>query len=345
MCIPTYNQAKYLELAIRAALRQTYPVTEVWVGDDASDDETDEILKKIAKKESRLKYFSNARRLGLAKNVDAVLKRPQTTYVVRCDSDDCLHPDFALEMVRLFELYPEAGVFHCNVREIDGNGSFRKLRRSSRSLVYQESQETLREAPFRYAVSANICGFRRLCLETVGFEREWNDRAEDYYRWVEIARSGYGNVFCPRILGDYRVWIDRKGERLQRKSAELRGLIRLFEEVFPQVYRARALSLSVLSRARRRHAVQHVPYLAEVELTDSQRKEISDLLYQLSDRSWAIRAATAIGCTPLRGVLLLMKYLRVFIWGLKVRIVRVKANGLVKGASELMGDGNNNQDH
>jgi len=45
--IPTYNQAEYIGEAIASALAQTYPVLEVLVGDDASTDDTPQIIARF----------------------------------------------------------------------------------------------------------------------------------------------------------------------------------------------------------------------------------------------------------------------------------------------------------
>ena len=46
ICIPTYNQADYLELAVRSALEQTIPILEIIVSNDCSTDTTKEVLDK-----------------------------------------------------------------------------------------------------------------------------------------------------------------------------------------------------------------------------------------------------------------------------------------------------------
>lgn len=85
--IPTYNQAAFIREAIRSALAQTYSNLEVIVGDDASTDDTPEIVAKI--NDPRLKYVRNATNLGRTSNYRNLLyNHALGDYVVNLDGDD-----------------------------------------------------------------------------------------------------------------------------------------------------------------------------------------------------------------------------------------------------------------
>ena len=318
VCIPTYNQAQYLELAVASALSQSYPICEVWIANDASDDATKDVLMRLSARDSRVKWFSNPERLGIGMNVDTVLRKPKTDFVVRLDSDDRLSECYIEEMIRLFEKYPEAGIFHCNTREVDQDGIQVRLRWRAGSDHFQPAEAVLKEAPFRFGITANICGFRRSMLEELDFTRGRPDYLEDYDLWVRAAAAGYGNVFSSKVLADYRVWIDAKGTRVKRKRTELEGLIRLFDEILVPVYRDRGWPVEMVTKGRRKHAMRQVSYLAEVKLADGESRDIGLLLKKLSDDSPIINALTAMGRSRFRGILLLLKTVRVGLWRAKI---------------------------
>ena len=48
--IPTYNQAKFLKIALRSVFSQTFKNFEIIVIDNYSNDKTQELLKKYKKK-------------------------------------------------------------------------------------------------------------------------------------------------------------------------------------------------------------------------------------------------------------------------------------------------------
>ena len=85
--IPTYNQAGYIQEAIESALAQTYPEIEVIVGDDASTDDTMQVVASI--KDRRLKYVRNPLNLGRTKNYRNLLGNHACgDFVVNLDGDD-----------------------------------------------------------------------------------------------------------------------------------------------------------------------------------------------------------------------------------------------------------------
>ena len=57
--IPSYNRKELLSRAVSSALRQTYPVTEVIVIDDASDFDTTTYLKEQFTNEHRIYVIRN----------------------------------------------------------------------------------------------------------------------------------------------------------------------------------------------------------------------------------------------------------------------------------------------
>ncbi len=91
--IPVYNIEKYIEICLNSVVNQTYENLEIICVDDGSADKSGEIIKAIAEKDSRVKYFyqenagvSAARNLGLEKVTG--------DYVIFVDSDDYVHPQF-----------------------------------------------------------------------------------------------------------------------------------------------------------------------------------------------------------------------------------------------------------
>ncbi|WP_291493535.1 glycosyltransferase family 2 protein [Desulfurella sp.] len=89
IAIPAYNQAKYIKQTIDSALNQDYPNLEVVVSDDASLDDTRQIVKEYNDK--RLKYYRNEKNIGRVANHRKLLYEYATgEYVLNLDGDDYL---------------------------------------------------------------------------------------------------------------------------------------------------------------------------------------------------------------------------------------------------------------
>lgn len=86
--IPTYNQAEFVAEAIASALAQTYPALEILVGDDASTDETPEIVARFLH-DPRVRYVRQPRNLGRTANYRCLLhEHARGDFVVNLDGDD-----------------------------------------------------------------------------------------------------------------------------------------------------------------------------------------------------------------------------------------------------------------
>lgn len=91
--LPTRNRAGLLKLTIDSVLRQTYKDFELIVSDNNSSDETSELVKKIAKKDKRVKYFRQNKDLPMGDNWNFCYSKTHGKYYVLMGDDDCLLPD------------------------------------------------------------------------------------------------------------------------------------------------------------------------------------------------------------------------------------------------------------
>jgi len=254
VCIPTYNQAAYLRLAVASALSQDYPDVRVIVSDDASTDDTAQVLVELCAGDSRVRAISQPRNLGIAGNTDAVLRAAQTEYVARLDSDDLLHPAYLRTLVSGLERHRQAGYAHASAQEIDQAGQPTRLRLLRRNSGFQSGDEALRAAASGYRVAANILLFRRTSLEQLGYTCGRPNYLEDYDLSVSMAAAGFGNYYSDSILCSYRVWTDIIGVRARRKLMELEGFRHVYEKTLKPFFLAKGWSLKPLVEARRRLA-------------------------------------------------------------------------------------------
>jgi glycosyltransferase involved in cell wall biosynthesis len=86
--IPTYSRAKDLKFAIYCVLRQTYEDFEIVISDNASHDNTDEIVKSFSDK--RIRYYRNEKNIGTMPNVQKVISLARGSYIFLHSDDDFL---------------------------------------------------------------------------------------------------------------------------------------------------------------------------------------------------------------------------------------------------------------
>ena len=106
--IPTYRRSKLLGRAIRSVLNQTYPYFKVCVYDNASGDETAEVVSEIAKHDSRVNYFCHKSNIGMISNFIYGMSRVETPFFSFLSDDDVLLPNFFQTVMDGFKSYPDA---------------------------------------------------------------------------------------------------------------------------------------------------------------------------------------------------------------------------------------------
>lgn len=86
--IPTYNRAVLLEAALRSALDQDYDKIEVIVSDNASTDETPEVVRRYAN-DRRVQYRRNEQNVGMVQNWrKAVISDARGDWFILLSDDD-----------------------------------------------------------------------------------------------------------------------------------------------------------------------------------------------------------------------------------------------------------------
>ncbi len=91
--MPVYNAGGFLVASIESILNQTYKNTEFIIVDDASTDESWEILKKYAKKYKKMKLFRNTRNLGISETAKRAISEAKGDFIARMDADDIALPN------------------------------------------------------------------------------------------------------------------------------------------------------------------------------------------------------------------------------------------------------------
>ena len=282
ICIPTYNQAAFLRLSVASALCQTYrgPL-EVWVGDDASTDDTDVVLGELTDGHANVHVVRNSANVGIAENVNRLLRQPKTDLIVRLDSDDLLKPEYVERLGALMAATPLAGYGHTQVEEIDESGRVVRVRRLRRDTGLQEAEAALRASLSGYRTVANILMFRRSALEQLSYCDGRPEYVEDYDLAVRMADAGYGNIFVAETLASYRVWADAAGLRARRKGLQLDGYRRIFDETFTPAWERRGWDRRQLARRRNRLAALHCASCFAPQYAPQERDELVALLLRL----------------------------------------------------------------
>lgn len=90
ICIPNYNYGRYVGETVRTVLEQDGPSVEVRVVDNASTDDSVEVLRSIG--DPRLTIRENQSNVGFAANLDRAVDGATGDRVILLSSDDLMQP-------------------------------------------------------------------------------------------------------------------------------------------------------------------------------------------------------------------------------------------------------------
>ncbi len=124
VCVPNYNNAKYLDACLQSALDQTYDNNEVIFLDDGSTDNSISIAQKY---ENRVRIFRNDMNCGQPMSTNRCLEYARGEYIVILHSDDMLLPHFAEKLVSILNQYPQVGMAVGERLETDETGMVRNI--------------------------------------------------------------------------------------------------------------------------------------------------------------------------------------------------------------------------
>lgn len=119
--IANYNNGHFFDEAYRSLVNQTCTDWEAIVIDDASTDNSVEVIQKLISEDSRFRFYQNNKNIGYQRTVMRAVDLSRAEVFGRLDPDDVLYPE-ALELsFNEHEKHPEVGLVYSDVSICDEN--------------------------------------------------------------------------------------------------------------------------------------------------------------------------------------------------------------------------------
>jgi glycosyltransferase involved in cell wall biosynthesis len=263
VCMPTYNQGRYLRQALESVLRQKLQDFEIVVFDDASTDETPEIV--AAFHDERIRYFRQERNVGIAANRNSCIAKARGRYLAWLDSDDVYLTDMLAVQSAILETHPNVGLVHGAFEVIDHDG--RRLPDwplPFKCDVIEPGPRALRELVLQNYITAPTVMVRRACFDRVGrYATELSNSGEDWEMWLRIALHA-DIAYTATAVAQYRQHKNssssfsvKNGDRLRNDFKVLQTFLKKYAQLDPdnatlrnQAHAALAVKALILSGER-----------------------------------------------------------------------------------------------
>lgn len=207
--MPAYNAARFIRQSIQSILQQSFQDWELLVTDDASTDNTPQILEQAAREDARIRIFLQTQNQGPGAARNHSLSHARGRYLAFLDSDDLWLPHKLEKQLPFMQKQQAAFTF------------------ASYSLINQQGEDLHKtiHAPasitYRQYLRNTIIG----CL-TVMIDREKTGpvvmpdmkTSQDMATWLDILRNGIIGHGMPEVLAQYRI-VDGSNTSSKWKSA------------------------------------------------------------------------------------------------------------------------------
>lgn len=207
--IPTYNRANYLRETIQSVLAQTYQNMEVLVFDDASPDNTSEVVAEFGH-DPRVVYVRHAQNLGMAENWKAAIAAATGEFFCLLNDDDTLEPEF-VESLLVPLLNDEKLIFSFCDHWVMNSKSLRQSKASDRNSrdYHRHMLPAGGLQNCHYSVAIDRCPYIgatlfRKSLISADFIDEKAKGFADAWLFYQCVKTGFGAYYVPKRLMNYR---------------------------------------------------------------------------------------------------------------------------------------------
>jgi glycosyltransferase involved in cell wall biosynthesis len=125
--LPVFNGENYLAAALDSIHDKTFGSFEVVICDNASTDGTEEICRRYAAHDRRVRYHRNEMNLGASANFNRTFELSIGTYFKWAAHDDLIAPTYLERCVAALDSEPDAALAQSIVRIIGETGETRDL--------------------------------------------------------------------------------------------------------------------------------------------------------------------------------------------------------------------------
>jgi len=240
--MPSFNQGRYIEAAIRSVLEQRDQDIELIVVDGGSTDDTLQILEQLMHlfEKNNLIWYSEADR-GAAHAINKALSKARAPIIGWLNSDDLYAPDAVNEAVNYFKEHSDILMLYGQGLHINENGE--ELKKYP-TLPPSTNIDTFKDGCFICQPSIFI---RRELLDDVGLLDEKLLTAFDFDLWLRVFSRFQKRIgFIDKVLAYSRLHSDCKTMSLRQTvalesmgvlakhlgSAPSRWVLTYFDELF-----------------------------------------------------------------------------------------------------------------
>ena len=247
---PTYNHEKFIADCIESVLAQTYSNWEMIIIDDGSNDRTFGVATEYAKKDSRIKQFTqnNIGIFRLGESYNFALSQCQGKYIAILECDDVWLPEKLAIQVEVLEQHPECvlswGKAYLASIDLSYNYFLAPKNSDDQHLFYNNPPGVfLKKFIYHTLIPAlTIVVRREALLEIGGFIQGFNLPLVDIPTTLELLMKGEF-AYVDQPLGSWRIYPNQVTKTYTgQMTTSYYALIQSVMERFPALFESHGLT-------------------------------------------------------------------------------------------------------
>ena len=227
--IPVFNVSAFIRRCVQALMNQTLKEVQYIFVDDASPDDSVEIIRKelesFPERKADVSIVSHEKNRGLPAARNTGLARAEGEYIYHCDSDDWIEPDM------LEKLYAAAKERDADIAYCDFFLSFEKNERYMSNPSFDNAKEMLKKGFLSGRMKYNVwnklvrkslyddnridfpeghpMGEDMTMIQLAAVADKVSYVPEALYHYVKLNEGAYSNSYSHKKLDDIRYNVDR----------------------------------------------------------------------------------------------------------------------------------------
>ncbi len=120
----SYNHAKFIEQSLNSVINQRYKNIELIIADNASEDNSVEVIENWLKNHNGIKFIKNESNLGITRSFNKAVKYANGTFLMDLSGDDVLMENCIGELIANYKLSTDVSLVFGNANVVDENNNF-----------------------------------------------------------------------------------------------------------------------------------------------------------------------------------------------------------------------------
>jgi teichuronic acid biosynthesis glycosyltransferase TuaG len=197
--LPVYNCEQSVEAAVDSVLKQTYKDLELIIVDDASDDKTADICRKLSREDGRISIITNQNNCGALESRIKAAQAAKGVWIALIDADDIWNPEKIAKQVA-FRDKNNADIIYTASSFIDKTGK-----------AYDWVMHVPSEVSYKELLKQNIISNSSVLVRKDDYIKyspmDWHGKElhEDYACWLSMLKAGRRACGIDEPLLTYRV--------------------------------------------------------------------------------------------------------------------------------------------